>query len=252
MHYPINDNEYRSSAYNKRVRFLVLHYTAASFASSLKWLTTKTSAHYLVPDPTEKTYKHKKLEIFNLVNEEDRAWHAGVSGWENRVNLNDQSIGIEIINLASYDQKTGFNFVDYNDDQIEAVIQLCHTIIPKYSDITTTRVIGHSDIAPGRKHDPGPKFPWYKLYQSGIGAWYDESTKEKYVTQYQKSGLPAIRHIQSQLKKYGYPIQITETLDQLTEFCIKALQMHFRPKKYDGQVDIETAAILNALIDKYK
>ena len=99
MHYPINDNEYRSSAYNKRASFIsfsiifvqkndfgfTLYKDAASFASSLKWLTTKTSAHYLVPDPTEKTYKHfKKLEIFNLVNEEDRAWHfaGSKSGWE--------------------------------------------------------------------------------------------------------------------------------------------------------------------------
>ena len=251
MNYLIDCNSYKSTTYDKRVRFLILHYTAENFASSIESLTNKLSAHYLIPDPTDPTYKHNQLNIFNLVPEHERAWHAGVSAWEDRTNLNDSSIGIEIVNMAPGDQSTNLDFPDYNEQQIQATIELCNNIITRHPEITPTRIIGHCDIAPGRKNDPGPKFPWHKLYKHGIGAWYDVKTKEKYLAKYSKN-LPKISQIQSQLKNYGYAINITDNYDKQTKDCIRAFQIHFRPEKYDGIIDIETIAILSALIEKYK
>ncbi len=175
----IDYNSYRTTTpYGKRVRFLVLHYTALDFAASVKALTTgAASAHYLIPAPHDPSYKaagFKGQRIFNLVAEEDRAWHAGVSGWARRDNLNDTSIGIEIVNLARDDDGV-FTFPDYERSQINALKQLAKNILQRYPDMTPKNVVGHSDIAVGRKSDPGPKLPWKELYEAGIGAWYDDA-----------------------------------------------------------------------------
>lgn len=180
--YKIDYNSYRSVAsFGHRVRFLVLHYTAQNFADSVKSLTGKSvSAHYLVPDPTEATYQvagFSGVRIFNLVDENERAWHAGTSQWGTRSNINDTSIGIEIVNLASGDGEN-ITFPPFNPQQIEAVTQLAQNILQRYPDISPVNVVAHSDIAPGRKSDPGPQFPWQQLYQAGVGAWYDEATKQ--------------------------------------------------------------------------
>lgn len=156
----IDYNSYRTTTpYGKRVRFLVLHYTALDFAASVKALTTgAASAHYLIPAPHDPSYKaagFKGQRIFNLVAEEDRAWHAGVSGWARRDNLNDTSIGIEIVNLARDDDGV-FTFPDYERSQINALKQLAKNILQRYPDMTPKNVVGHSDIAVGRKSDPGP------------------------------------------------------------------------------------------------
>ncbi len=249
MQYKIS-YKYRSPAYGQRVRFLVLHYTAEGFEASLAALCKDVSSHYLVPDPTERTYPYDYLASFNLVDENNRAWHAGFSAWENRKNLNDQSIGVEIVNLASYSSGK-FTFPPYNDDQIDAVIQLARNILARYPMITPTRVVGHSDIAPDRKRDPGPKFPWKKLYKHGVGAWYDDAVKQKYEKQYSQS-FPSMEHLQEQLSEYGYAITATGEADEQTGYVVRAFQMHFRPSKYDGVIDVETAAILSALCEKYK
>ena len=255
MHYPIKATQYSASSCDQRIRFLVLHYTAEPFARALQSLRYKLSAHYLVPDPKDSTYQdihgNNQLEIFRLVHESDRAWHAGISGWEDRIHINDQSIGIEIVNLASYKEATGFDFPEYNNQQIDAVIQLCLSILKRYPDIRPTRIVGHADIAPGRKQDPGPAFPWYRLHQHGIGAWYQRSVKDKYLHLYQKHGLPDTAEVQHLLRTYGYAIKVSGIEDHYTLQCIQALQMHFRPQKYDGQLDLETAAILSALIERY-
>lgn len=115
------------------------------------------------------------MRIFNLVEENERAWHAGASAWATRRNLNDTSIGVEIVNLATED-KGVFTFPPYNPIQIAAVKELAANILQRYPDITPVNVVGHSDIAIGRKSDPGAAFPWKELYDAGIGAWYDEPT----------------------------------------------------------------------------
>jgi len=253
--YPIDYNRYRSiKGFNRRVRFLVIHYTAVNFATSVKLLSGNgsTSAHYLIPDPSEQTYLDagfKDMRIFNLVDENERAWHAGVSSWANRTNLNDSSIGIEIVNLAS-DNSGKFTFPPFNTTQIAAVKDLASNILQRYPDISPTNVVAHSDIAPdGRKSDPGAAFPWEELYKAGIGAWYDKKTKQQYQCRFARY-IPTKASILEKLKLYGYDIS-TANSDEGYKMLIRAFQLHFRPANYDGSMDIETMAILYALADKY-
>jgi len=251
---PIDYNTYRSvKGFGSRVRFLVIHYTAAGFSSSINTLTGgNVSAHYLVPDPTERSYVqagHKDMRIFNLVDEKERAWHAGISAWKGRTNINDTSIGIEIVNQAKDNGGGQFTFPAFNPQQVEAVKDLAANIIQRYPDITPTNVVGHSDISIGRKSDPGAAFPWQALYKEGIGAWYDESTKEKYVEQF-KEGIPPRNELINKLKSYGYDVSKANTSVGF-ESLTRAFQLHFRQSDYSGMMDKETAAILYALTEKY-
>lgn len=253
--YKIDYNSYRSVAsFNRRVRFLVMHYTAENFAGSITSLTgSSVSAHYLVPDPLDKTYIEagfKDMRIFNLVDENERSWHAGVSQWGTRNNLNDTTIGIEIVNLATENGGI-FTFPPYNSTQIEAVKELALNILQRYPDISPVNVLGHSDISPGRKSDPGAAFPWKELNQAGIGAWYDVKTKLAYEQKLVNSKLlPDAIDAKAKLKKYGYDISAAGTESGFKNL-VRAFQLHFRPENYDGVLDIETWAILSALVDKY-
>ncbi|AYA39831.1 N-acetylmuramoyl-L-alanine amidase [Xenorhabdus nematophila] len=251
--YNIDYNSYRSiKSFNRRSRFLVMHYTALNFEKAIQALTGElVSAHYLVPNPEDPTYQaagFNKIHIFNLVDEIERAWHAGISSWAGREGLNDTSIGIEIVNEASEDCGI-ITFPPYNPEQIEAIKELAINILQRYPDITPTHVVGHSDIAWQRKTDPGPSFPWKALYDAGIGAWYDEETKQKYIKQFDHS-LPDRTEILKKFKRYGYGISEAEK-DEYFPLLIRAFQMHFRPSFYDGMADIETIAILYSLVEKY-
>ncbi len=251
--YTLDYNSYRSiKGFNQRTRFLVLHYTAANFKGSVAALTgPSVSAHYLVPDPTDPTYiaaGFKDLRIFNLVAENERAWHAGTSAWAKRYNLNDTSIGVEIVYVATED-KGVFTFPPFNPTQIQAVKALAGNIIQRYPDITPTQVVGHSDIAIGRKSDPGAAFPWKELYDAGVGAWYDEATKQCYQQQF-STDLPGKTDIVARLAQYGYDPKPAST-DTGYRNLLRAFQLHFRAQKYDGVADAETAAILYALVDRY-
>ncbi|AIO69440.1 N-acetylmuramoyl-L-alanine amidase [Burkholderia oklahomensis] len=252
----VNNNRYRSvRSYNSRVRFLILHYTALDFSESIRALTgTGVSAHYLVPDPTDKTYRDagfKDLQIFNLVDEKDRAWHAGVSAWEDRTNLNDCAIGIETVNLA-VDNQGQFYFPPYEERQQVAIAQLAANIVARYPDITPTRVLGHSDIAYSRKSDPGPKFPWQLLYQYGVGAWYELESVSQFREEIKNGRLSTAKtDMISQFRKYGYAVTADMT-DSNYRALVRAFQMHFRQSSYSGEMDDETAAILFALNKKYR
>ncbi|MBD2810402.1 N-acetylmuramoyl-L-alanine amidase [Xenorhabdus sp. Vera] len=251
--YKIDYNLYRSlKSFNRRSRFLVMHYTALNFEKSIKALTGNfVSAHYLVPNPDDLTYQaagFNEVHIFSLVDELERAWHAGASSWAGRAGLNDTSIGIEIVNEASDDGGI-LTFPPYNPDQIDAVKELTINILQRYPDITPTHIVGHSDIAWQRKSDPGPSFPWKELYDAGIGAWYDEEIKQKYIEQFDHC-LPDRIEILEKLKRYGYDVSGAKE-DKNFQLLIRAFQIHFRPSFYDGIADIETIAILYALIEKY-
>lgn len=252
--YTIDYNSFRSTkSFNRRPRFLVYHYTAQDFKHSVELLTGKAvSAHYLIPDITDKTYTDAGfscMRIFNLVDENERAWHAGISYWAGRNNLNDTSIGIEIVNCAS-DNNGVFNFPAYKPEQIAALTALSLNILQRYPDISPVHVLGHADIAAGRKSDPGAVFPWKSLYNAGIGAWYDENQKAGYIAQFTANGLPSQKAILDKLARYGYDIHLASTTSGFVQL-IRAFQLHFRPDNYTGQLDIETVAILYALVDKY-
>lgn len=252
--YEVDPTTYRSSAFNRRVRFLVFHYTALNFNGSINALVkgNAVSAHYLLPTPDDPTYQHAgfdQVRIFNLVDEQERAWHAGVSTWAGRSNLNDTAIGIELVNEASVSDGH-FIFPDYHPEQIDALIQLSQDILQRYPDITPTHVVGHSDIAVGRKSDPGAAFPWQRLHQAGIGAWYEDARKAHFLDRFTRT-LPSDREVQAHLRTYGYDVPAQPSASQMRSL-LRAFQLHFRPGDYQGVLDAETAAILYALVERYK
>ncbi|NIA27060.1 MAG: penicillin binding protein PBP4B, partial [Desulfobulbaceae bacterium] len=113
-----------------------------------------------------------------------------------------------------------------------------------------THIIGHADIAPDRKIDPGPRFPWQRLYRLGYGAWYDDETVIRYWEQFIQQPMP-VRNVQAALEAYGYGIDVTGELDKQTHNVLRAFQMHFRPSEVSNEVTPTTVAILYALIEKY-
>ncbi|GAC08981.1 penicillin binding protein PBP4B [Paraglaciecola chathamensis] len=259
---PISDMP--SKNFGHRVKFLVMHFTAIDYQKSVHALVDEggLSAHYLIPESNDPSYPNDSLEILKLVDEDKRAWHAGNSVWQGRSELNDSSIGIEIVNVpechfdseAKTTSEHGENrlcvFPDYDPKQIELLIALSKDILARNPDISPTRVVGHADIAPARKNDPGPRFPWFELYQAGIGAWYDNDTFEQYwqrFNQYQ----PNIGLVQSALRAYGYNVLETGIRDEQTRNAISAFQMHFLPWQVTGKADSKTAAAIFALLDKY-
>ncbi|MGY0565294.1 MAG: penicillin binding protein PBP4B, partial [Paraglaciecola chathamensis] len=259
---PISDMP--SKNFGHRVKFLVMHFTAIDYQKSVHALVDEggLSAHYLIPESNDPSYPNDSLEILKLVDEDKRAWHAGNSVWQGRSELNDSSIGIEIVNVpechfdseAKTTSEHGENrlcvFPDYDPKQIELLIALSKDILARNPDISPTRIVGHADIAPARKNDPGPRFPWFELYQAGIGAWYDNDTFEQYwqrFNQYQ----PNIGLVQSALRAYGYNVLETGIRDEQTRNAISAFQMHFLPWQVTGKADSKTAAAIFALLDKY-
>lgn len=246
--YQINTS-HSAQGQNERVRFLIFHYTAVDANISLQLLTTsRVSAHYLIPSYS--SGQRGKLVAWQLVPENKRAWHAGVSEWAGRTNLNDTSIGIEIVNEGFHESVLGKQWIPYHKDQEVLVARLARDIIARYQ-IIPKNVLGHSDIAPLRKYDPGPLFPWQWLAQQGIGAWPDAATVEKYLQGEHRCSVGNIVVIQRALATYGYGIPQTGTEDEDTRRVISAFQMHFRPQNTSGIADKETEAIALALVEKY-
>jgi N-acetyl-anhydromuramyl-L-alanine amidase AmpD/CubicO group peptidase (beta-lactamase class C family) len=256
----------QSKNYSQRIKFLVMHYTAIDYQKSVKALVDEggLSSHYLIPERHDPSYTDGDLKVIQLVAESGRAWHAGNSSWQGREDLNDQSIGIEIVNVpqcmrdsSATKQQQRENapdrlciFPDYDPKQIELLITLSKDILKRNPDITPTGIVGHSDIAPTRKNDPGPRFPWYQLYQAGIGAWYDNDTLKKYWQMFNDRPVSA-GLMQSALRAYGYGITETGMNDGATFDTLSAFQMHFMPWSVNGQLDSKTAGALFALIEKY-
>jgi len=230
------DRSVTAQAHNNRIHAIVLHYTAADKATSFKALTGPTvSSHYLITDDTPPV-------IHQLVSEDRRAWHAGAGEWYGRNDLNTSSIGIEIVHPG----KDGDQWVAYDAAQIDQVILLLKDILSRY-DIAPENIVGHSDIAPQRKLDPGPKFPWKALAHAGIGRWFSDKAVARAQQDFETDGLPDIEWAQHKLKRLGYGIPQNGKLDKATHNVIAAFQMHYRPDKVDGKLDAETAAIIAAL-----
>ncbi|MBY0563636.1 MAG: N-acetylmuramoyl-L-alanine amidase [Hyphomonadaceae bacterium] len=189
----------------------------------------RVSAHYVVDEGGQ---------IYRLVSEEHRAWHAGRSHWQGRTDTNDRSIGIEIVN-GGHD----FGLPEFPQAQIDAVIALVRDVLARRS-LAPSRVVGHSDVAPGRKLDPGEKFPWYRLAKAGVSIWPAEGGGAKVARPHD------VASIQSQLQAFGYGLALTAKLDDPTRFALISFQRRFRPGRIDGKPDEETLALLAALVER--
>ena len=233
------DKTYSAKGQASRVRFLVLHYTVSDRPASLKILTEQqVSAHYLLTDEATPT-------IYNLVDETRAAYHAGISSWKGYTQLNNSSIGIEIVNAGWKDTPQGRVYAPFPQTQIDALIPLVKGIVQRHG-ILPENVIGHSDIAPLRKQDPGPMFPWYQLAQAGLVVWPD-ANRVAAVRQVFDIQTPDAVWFQKKLASHGFALAQSGAFDQPTKTVIAAFQMKYRPANIAGEPDAETAAMLEVL-----
>ena len=216
---------------------LILHYTgmvdADTAIARLRSPAAEVSAHYVV----EETGR-----IVQLVPEARRAWHAGESSWEGERDVNSRSIGIEIVN-GGHD----FGDPDFPLRQVEAVIALAGDIVARYG-IRADRVLGHSDVSPGRKRDPGEKFPWDELNRASIGHFVPPAPLRSGPALKPGDENDGVKALQQLLSYYGYGITITGIYDDETEAVVAAFQRHFRPEHVDGIADLSTLKTLRDLI----
>ncbi|MFN3659277.1 MAG: N-acetylmuramoyl-L-alanine amidase [Pseudolabrys sp.] len=219
---------------------LLMHYTGMPTGEgALERLTSaesKVSAHYVV---------FEDGRIVQCVPEEMRAWHAGVASWAGETDINSASIGIEIVNPGHE-----FGYRDFPLRQIAAVISLCKSIVTRRGPISPERILGHSDVAPQRKQDPGERFPWELLSESGIGHWVRAAplNVEGLSLQLGDRG-EAVGRLQRMLAGYGYGIEETGHYDELTRDVVTAFQRHFRQARVDGIADPSTLLTLRALTE---
>lgn len=218
---------------------ILLHYTgmvdAQAALGRLCSPYSDVSAHYVV---MEDGY------IIQCVPEARRAWHAGAASWEGETDLNSCSIGIEIANPGH-----DFGYPDFPKRQIAAVTALCRSILTRHK-VPPHRVLAHSDVAPSRKQDPGEKFPWKTLADSGVGLWVKPSPIIQGGPIFvlgEKD--PSIAELQAGLARYGYNVAQTGHYDTATRDVVAAFQRHFRPARVDGIVDISTVSTLRELLD---
>lgn len=220
---------------NQIITHLVLHHTGAPLPSSLKTLEGReegrpVGVHYVISD-------EPAPRVIDMVPESLAAYHAGKSAWGSKEGLNHHSIGIEIINLDG-------NRHPYPAEQVELILALCDEIVRRHG-ILPINVVAHSDIAVGRKIDPGSLFPWRHLAEHGIGAWPLAVDVEEYL------GLPEPDEALSRAMLTGYGYRLEPGREGL-RLGIEAFQRHFRPHRVDGTMDAETGALLRALLRRYR
>ena len=219
---------------------ILLHYTGMPTGqAALERLTmaaSKVSAHYVV---------FEDGRIVQCVPEALRAWHAGVSSWAGETDINSRSIGIEIVNPGHE-----FGYCNFPLRQTAAVISLCKTILTRRGPISADRILAHSDVAPSRKQDPGEKFPWELLSESGVGHWVRAAPLDLAgVTLKPDERGEQVARLQRTLASYGYGIAETGSYDDATRDVVTAFQRHFRPARVDGIADPSTLLTLRALIE---
>jgi N-acetylmuramoyl-L-alanine amidase len=232
------DHTYTAESQGSRVQFIILHFTWEDWATSLELLTRgPVSSHYLVRDDP--------VRVYQLVDESRRAFHAGESYWGGHTALNAASIGIEIVNLGNRLAAEGLAWQPYPEAQIDAVVQLLQQIVARHG-VRPDRILGHSDIAPLRKLDPGPLFPWSRLADAGLVVWPDPTVVAAGLPAFE-AALPEVQWFQARLAEHGFRIAPSGSLDDQTRAVLSAFQMKYRPSRYDGEPDAETAALLAAL-----
>ena len=212
----------------KAIDILLLHYTGMRDAEAalqrLRDPTAKVSSHYLIEEDGL---------IHRLVDESRRAWHAGVSYWAGERDINGVSIGIELVNPGH-----DFGYRAFPQPQMAALIELGRDILGRHP-IPAARVLGHSDVAPSRKIDPGELFDWGALAEAGIGLWPAPAP-----------GAADLASVQRALARYGYQVEPGGAFDAETSDALQAFQRHFRPALIDGRADGETAALLHGIVKR--
>jgi N-acetylmuramoyl-L-alanine amidase len=219
------------------IDILLLHYTGMpDDAQALAWLCdprSNVSSHYFI---------ERDGRVLRLVAEDRRAWHAGAAIWGGESDVNSRSIGIEIANAGHPG-----GLPDYADAQIEALIMLCREILARRA-IPPHRVLGHSDVAPGRKLDPGERFPWGRLAAEGIGCFVEPPPVSEGASLRRYDAGAQVEALQALLALYGYGIEINGAFDQRTEDVVAAFQRHFLPARVNGVADGATIGTLQRLL----
>jgi N-acetylmuramoyl-L-alanine amidase len=218
---------------------LILHYTGLETVErSLDVLSRpdcKVSCHYVVDVDGR---------IIQMVAEDMRAWHAGLSSWHGETDVNSASIGIEIQNPGH-----SLGYPDFPAIQMQAITALCRDIVSRHG-IAPDRVLAHSDVAPARKIDPGEKFDWPGLAASGVGFWVPPvaiADDDEGLGQGADTG--EVAQARELLTRYGYGVALSGPLDQDLGFVLRAFQLHFRPARVDSRLDRSTLATLRRLVD---
>jgi N-acetylmuramoyl-L-alanine amidase len=221
----------------REVDMIVLHYTGMpdveGALARLCTAGTDVSAHYIVLEDGR---------IVQCVPESKRAWHAGVSYWAGEEDVNSCSIGIEIVNRGH-----DWGYPDFPLRQIAAVIALCRGIMLR-RNVPSHRVLAHSDVAPARKKDPGEKFPWHSLANSGVGHWVQPAPIGRGEALMLGTISDDVQNLQLALAKYGYSVPVSGKYDGPTMEVVTAFQRHFRPGRVDGIADHSTLITLHALL----
>jgi N-acetylmuramoyl-L-alanine amidase len=222
----------------RRPDLILLHYTGMqdpnAALSLLAGSGSEVSSHYFV---------FEDGRVLQLVEEDRRAWHAGVSSWAGETDINSCSIGIEIAN-PGHDH----GYPDFPARQIAAVTALCRGILTRYT-IPAERILAHSDVAPARKQDPGEKFPWRMLHDSCVGHWVKPAplTEEGPMLSAGHRG-DEVAALQAALRDYGYGLEPNGIFDNATTEVVTAFQRHFRPQRVDGVCDASTRKTLDDLL----
>jgi N-acetylmuramoyl-L-alanine amidase len=242
----LNLIDYPSPNFDERncrrpVDMVVLHYTgmptAAAALQRLSDPEAKVSAHYMIDEDGT---------IYRLVPEDKRAWHAGVAFWRGVRDVNARSIGIELVNPGHE-----FGYREFSAVQIEALIALLKDIAARH-EIMPGNYVGHSDIAPLRKEDPGELFPWRRLHAAGFGRWWTDDFKVSPNAPAMRTGdrSGAVLELQVALDKIGYAIEGSGIYDQHTEAAVRAFQRHWRQAQVDGVSDAETTSLIHHIAEQ--
>ena len=226
---------------DSRVLFLIIHYTVADFRMSMKILTERgVSVHYLLSDESPP-------RIFRLVDESRRAWHSGLSAWKGHRMLNANSIGIEIVHPGFKLGPDGVRiYQPFPQAQMDALIPLLKDIVQRHQ-IRPDRILGHGEVTPSYKEDPGPTFPWKLLSEEGITPPWPDAARVAAQQAWYELQLPDAAWFQAALAQWGHEIAPTGVWDAQSQRVLMNFQMRYRPANYNGQPDAESAALLQVL-----
>ncbi|PJI40148.1 N-acetylmuramoyl-L-alanine amidase [Ferrovibrio sp.] len=223
------------------VDMVVLHYTGMpTAAAALQRLTdpeSKVSSHYMIDEDGT---------IYRLVPEEKRAWHAGVGFWRGIRDVNARSIGIELVNPGHE-----FGYREFPAVQVDALIALLKDIASRH-EMMPGNYVGHSDVAPTRKEDPGELFPWRRLHAAGFGRWWTDDFKISPSAPTLRAGERggAVLELQVALDKIGYAIEGSGIYDSHTEAAVRAFQRHWRQDQVNGVSDAETTSLIHHIAEQ--